>query len=83
MIGDWRISLAFVLVGLCVATLQIRRFHRESQDRALWLQDMAERRTERAERQQERAERRQERAARQQGRRMYSPEEYKEEASLY
>jgi hypothetical protein len=43
---------------------------------------MAERRQERAARQQERAER-QERAARQQGRRMYSPEEYKEEASLY
>jgi len=76
----WR--LAIFLLAVCVAALHILRLRRESQERQLWLQDMAERQRERAERQQERAERRQERAARQ-GRRMYSPEEYKEEASLY
>jgi len=75
----WR--LAIFLLAVCVATLHIRRLRREAQDRQLWLQDMAERRAERAERQQERAERRRERER--QGRRVYSPEEYKEEASLY
>lgn len=58
MIGDWRISLAFILVGICVAALHILRLRRESQDRQLWLQDMAERREERAERRKEREERR-------------------------
>lgn len=71
---DWRISLAFVLVGICVAIWHILRLRRESQDRQLWLQDLAERRGEREERRRERAGR---------GHRYYAPHEFKEEAALY
>ncbi|MGC8946362.1 MAG: hypothetical protein ACP5N6_09425 [Anaerolineae bacterium] len=75
MFGDWRISLAFGLVGACVAALHIFRLRRESQDRQIWLTDITER-------QQDRAERREERERRT-GRYYRSPEEYKEEGAWY
>lgn len=80
MIGGWGVTLGFVLVAICVASLHILRLHRESQDRQLWLQEMAERREERAERREERAERREERARRY---RAPDPREFMEEGAYW
>jgi len=72
----WAVKLGFALVGICVATLHILCLRRESQDRQLWLQDMAERSRERAAREQERAERKRKSSG-------YAPEDFREDGAMY